>query len=174
MRITDGGKNRRRGGEQRTGTVSRHGDAHYLCPQCRDINPLHLNARTRSASSLSARGNAGVGRAPREEEEEMLGSSRARESRSCSRGSCSRGHLSRNSSRTSGARAARRLPRSRGRARILHRRFLLTVNKLESARSPRDRNNFAIPSAPMVRDECHDSRTGVSSSRGKTNGDFEK
>lgn len=30
---------------RRTETVPRHRGPHYLCPQCRDINPLHLNAR---------------------------------------------------------------------------------------------------------------------------------
>lgn len=38
----------------RTGTVPRHRGPHYLCPQCQDINPLHLNAR-RACFAYSSR-----------------------------------------------------------------------------------------------------------------------
>lgn len=37
-----------------TETVPRHRGPHYLCPQCRDINPLHLNAR-RACFAYSSR-----------------------------------------------------------------------------------------------------------------------
>jgi len=133
MRITDGGKYRRRGGEQRTGTVSRHGDAHYLCPQCRDINPLHLNARrARSASSLCARGVAekkstGGGKKGAEGGEGRRDTKSGFGSPHFETGSLEEVQswlvqswpLVPEFSGTSGARAAR-LPRSRGRARILH------------------------------------------------------
>lgn len=42
MRATDGGK---APPGRRAETVLKHRGPHYLCPQCRDINPLHLNAR---------------------------------------------------------------------------------------------------------------------------------
>lgn len=46
-----------------TETVPRHRGPHYLCPQCRDINPLHLNAR-RARSTYSSRFPS-TARAPR-------------------------------------------------------------------------------------------------------------
>jgi len=130
------------------------GDAHYLCPQCRDINPLHLNARrARSASSLSARGDAekkstkggkkgAEGGEGRRDTKSGFGSPRARESR---RGTvvaravvatCP-GILG-DKWRSSGSSSAFAWTRSNS----THRRFLLTVNKL-GERSFRDRNNFA-------------------------------
>lgn len=111
-----------------TETVPRHRGPHYLCPQCRDINPLHLNAR-RARSAYSSRFPS-TARAPRRGGEKSREAGRRRGGRrdirrtaalyltlhtgaSSSASSCARGvvPLVLEFSETSGVRVGR-LPRS--------------------------------------------------------------
>jgi len=128
MRATDGGKPSPPG--RRSETVLRHRGPHYLCPQCRDINSLHLNARRArfaySSQFPPPRGRCGkAGKSAegrKKEEEEIRGTTTLyftllmeTPAPSCARRVVP---LVLEFSGTSGVRVGL-LPRSRGRARIL-------------------------------------------------------
>lgn len=145
---------------RRSETVLRHRGPHYLCPQCRDINPLHLNAR-RARFAYSSRfppprGRRGEAEKSREQKEGRRRRKRYEE-RPHFTSPCIRGPLASLCARrivplvlefsgTSGVRVGL-LPRSRGRTLEFYRHLLLTVNKATcgglARRTPRGtRNNF--------------------------------
>lgn len=167
MRATDGGKPSSPG--RRTGTVLKHRGPHYLCPQCRDINPLHLNARRARSAVFFTVPSAARTPKPRAESRRKEGGEGVTAGRNIRRTtvlyltlhttgapatSCARRvvPLVLEFSGTSGGRVGR-LPRSADALEFYTRRvFYSRVNKASPRRCKRgNRNNFTCAARRAIR-----------------------